>query len=181
MKNIRKSHMDLEEIYFWTDTIKDWKSLLKKDYYKEVIIDELQKLKQENKIRLYGYVIMPNHLHFLWELLAMNGREKPHSSFNKWTASIFLEDLRLNHQQVLPYFEEYTTERNHRFWQRDPLAVLMDSKKKFIQKLDYIHYNPLQPKWKLCSTPEEYRWSSANFYMTGYDEFNILTHYSEVF
>src|SRR6187551_2687446 len=102
MKNIRKSHMDLEEIYFWTDTIKDWKSLLKKDYYKEVIIKELQKLKQANKIKVYGYVIMPNHLHFLWELLAMSGREKPHSTFNKWTASTFLEDLKLNHQQVLP-------------------------------------------------------------------------------
>ena len=32
--------MNLKEVYFWTDTIKDWKSLLSKDKYKEFIIDK---------------------------------------------------------------------------------------------------------------------------------------------
>jgi hypothetical protein len=27
--------------------------------------------------------------------------------------------------------------------------------------------------------PEDYRWSSASFYLTGIDEFGILTHYDE--
>ena len=35
------------------------------------------------------------------------------------------------------------------------------------QKLNYIHYNPLQEKWKLASLPEEYFHSSAAFYITG--------------
>jgi putative transposase len=124
----RNSRMDLNEIYFWTDTIKDWKNLLYKDYYKELIIEQLQWLKERNKIEIYAFVIMPNHLHIIWQLLEMNGKEKPHASFNKWTSSNFLKDLRLNHPQILPYFVEKTAERNHRFWIRDPLAILMDSK-----------------------------------------------------
>ena len=35
------------------------------------------------------------------------------------------------------------------------------------QKMNYIHYNPCQPHWKLADLPEEYLWSSARFYLTG--------------
>lgn len=35
------------------------------------------------------------------------------------------------------------------------------------QKMDYIHYNPCQPQWKLVGTPEEYLWSTAGFYFEG--------------
>ena len=44
------------------------------------------------------------------------------------------------------------------------------------EKLDYMHCNPLQPRWQLCKEPAEYKFSSAKFYETGEDEFNILTH-----
>ncbi len=40
-----------------------------------------------------------------------------------------------------------------------------------------IHNNPVQPKWKLAATPEEYKYSSALFYQTGNDEFGFLEHY----
>jgi putative transposase len=181
MTHIRNSRMNLNETYFWTDTIKDWHHLLKPDKYKEVIIEELQWLKNKNKIAVYGFVIMPNHLHLLWEMLEKNGKEMPHASFNKWTASQFLQDIRKNHPKVIPYFEEQSEERNHRFWQTNPKAILMDSRKKFEQKLDYIHNNPLHERWNLAKSPEEYYWSSANFYMTGKDDFGVLTHYLDRF
>jgi hypothetical protein len=47
------------------------------------------------------------------------------------------------------------------------------------EKLDYMHYNPLQTHWQLCKDPIEYRFSSARFYETGDDEFKILTHYMD--
>ncbi|MDX2190801.1 MAG: transposase [Bacteroidota bacterium] len=95
--------------------MKDRKHLLKKDKYKIEIINQLKWLIDHNKIKVYSYVIMPNHLHLLWELLEMNGKERPSSSFNKWTSSYFLKDLRISHPVVLPHFIENTNERNHRF------------------------------------------------------------------
>ena len=175
----RNSQMLLGQVYFWTDTIKDWRHLLKPEKYKRIIIDQLQWLVSRKKIAVYGFVIMPNHLHLIWEMLEKNGKEMPHASFNKWTSSAFLKDLRQNHPQVLPYFTEQTTERSHRFWQRDPLAVLLDSKQKMEQKLDYLHLNPLHERWKLADAPENYRWSSAGYYLTGKDDFGILTDYRE--
>jgi REP element-mobilizing transposase RayT len=181
LKNIRNSRMFLNEVYFWADTIKDWKHLLKEDEYKRIIIDQLQWLVSKKLIAVYGYVIMPNHIHLIWEQLQMNGKELPNASFNKWTSKCFLNKLKDNYPQLLTNFVEETRERKHRFWQRDPLAVIMDTREKFEQKLDYVHLNPLQEHWNLVSSPEGYQWSSANYYMNGIDEFEIMTHYLDRF
>ena len=181
LKGVRNSIMFLENVYFWTDTIKDWKHLLKQDKYKQVVIEELQWLVERKLIVVYGFVIMPNHLHLIWEMLAKNGKEMPYASFNKRTSGQFLADLRANHPRVLPHFAVDEKERAHRFWQRDALAILMDSRKKVEQKLTYIHLNPLHERWNLADRPENYRWSSAKFYETGEDKFGILTRYMERF
>ena len=66
--------MELGKVYFWTDTVKEWKHLLKQDKYKQLILDEWKKLTDNKFIVVYAFVIMPNHLHVIWELLAMNGK-----------------------------------------------------------------------------------------------------------
>lgn len=177
----RKSHALLNEVYFWTDTFKEWNRLLEDDFYKKIIINCWHTLVKRNKIIIYGFVIMPNHVHVIWEMTEENGKEMPFASFNKFTGHQFLKNLRTTQNTQLSVYTGREEDRAHRFWQRDPLAVPMDSKKKTEQKLEHIHYNPLQEHWKLESKPEDYRWSSARFYETGYDEFDILTDYRERF
>jgi REP element-mobilizing transposase RayT len=50
------------------------------DKYKDILIDSLKYLVKIGKIKVYGFVIMPNHIHLIWELLDLNGKESPHSS-----------------------------------------------------------------------------------------------------
>ena len=106
----------------------------------------------------------------------MNGKETPKESFEKYTGHMFLKQLKKSGDKL----NDYKTEQkdgNDIFWQRDPLAILITSRIMAGEKLDYMHYNPLQPHWQLCQDPTEYRFSSAMFYETGDDEFKILTHY----
>ncbi|MEM8965255.1 MAG: hypothetical protein AAGE93_02485 [Bacteroidota bacterium] len=112
----RNSSLVLHEVYFWTATIKDWKLLLDQAKYKQVIVDTLTELTIRNLIRVYGFVIMPNHIHLLWELIAMNGKEKPHASLVKKTAHLIVKDLKLNHPRVLPYFKVNDRTRAFRIW-----------------------------------------------------------------
>ena len=63
----RKSYTSLGKIYFWTATIHKWYTLLQDDKMKDIIIDYLKILSGEHKIVIYGFVIMPNHLHFMWQ------------------------------------------------------------------------------------------------------------------
>lgn len=177
----RNSRMAFGEVYFWTDTIHDWKRLLTPDSFRWIIIQCWQELVRRGQVIVYSFVIMPNHLHVVWEMCQPNGREMPHASFNKFTAHQFLKHARRHHPNVLPYFQVDNDERTYRFWQRDTLAVLMDTPAKVEQKIEYIHTNPLQERWLLALRPEDYRWSSARFYETGEDEFAFLTHYKERF
>jgi len=180
-KHHRNSRMEMEEVYFWTTTVKDWKQLLKPDKYKTILIDLLADLVQKEQMAVYGFVIMPNHAHILLELLNMNGKEKPHASFQKASSHAIVKDLKLNHPQVLAHFSVAEPDRQYRIWQANPLAIRMDTKMKASQKLDYIHNNPLQERWNLAKRPEEYAWSSAAFYQTNHSQFDFLTRYEERF
>jgi len=181
LKEQRNSKMQLGEVYFWTDTVKDWKRLFDQTKYIQLVIDIWKELVENKLILIYGFIFMPNHLHVIWELLAKNGREMPHASFNKKIAHLIVKDLKEHHPLVLPYFKVDEKEREYRIWQRDPLAILMDSREKLEQKLDYLHLNPLHERWSLAENPEDYCWSSARFYEEGKDEFGFLTHYMERF
>lgn len=59
------SKMDLGKVYFWTNTIKDWKKLLDQNKYKLVIIDSLKHLVDKKLITIFAFVIMPNHIHVI--------------------------------------------------------------------------------------------------------------------
>ena len=91
---VRKSQQSLNEVYFWTAVFKDWKHLLKQDEIKMIIIEGFQWLVNHEPVHIYGYVVMPNHIHVLWEQLKMNGKETPKESFAKFTGHIFLKRLR---------------------------------------------------------------------------------------
>jgi REP element-mobilizing transposase RayT len=174
----RKSHQSFNEVYFWTSVIKDWKHLLENDGMKMIIIQSFQWLVQHELVYIYGYVIMPNHIHVLWEQLKMNGKKSPKESFEKYTGHMFLKQLKKDKENLSDYATDQK-DRNYIFWQRDPLAILIRDRTMAGEKIDYMHYNPLQPHWQLCNDPVEYRFSSAGFYEKVIDEFKILTHYMD--
>jgi putative transposase len=173
----RQGQTDINTCYFYTDTIYKFRHLLADDRLKQVIISSLQYLTEKKLITLYGFVIMPNHIHLLWYIHSENGKESVAGSFAKFTAHAFRKYLLQANQLHLYQSEKH--DRQYQFWKRDPLAIPVSTEKIFISKLEYIHNNPVREKWKLCSFPEEYKWSSAKFYMEGIDEFYILTHYKD--
>ena len=171
--------MDLAMCYFYTDTINEFKPLLNDDALKMVCINSWKYLVDKNLIKIYGYVIMPNHIHLLWKMISLNGKESPAGSFAKYTAHQFKKILTINNSSLLQEFQSSKSDRAFQFWKRDPLAISLTSEKNLLQKLDYIHHNPIKEKWHLADLPENYRWSSAGFYMGLPDEFGILTHYAD--
>jgi putative transposase len=106
----RNSKMLLGEAYFWTDTIKDWRTLLDNDTYKSIIMECWRELVTRNKIIIYGFVIMPNHLHILWEMMNINGKEMPYASFNKFTSHQFLDTLRKKSPEEIVSYKEIDSE-----------------------------------------------------------------------
>jgi len=168
-----------QNCYFYTETINKFQYLLKDDVFKQIIVDSLKYLTERKLVSIYGYVIMPNHIHLIWYVHQMNGKESPTGSFAKFTAHQFKKKLQELDPELLHKFSVDKGDRQYQFWKRDPLAIGLTSEKNMLQKLDYIHNNPVREKWNLCRLPEDYRWSSAGFYLNGVDEFNICTHYKQ--
>ena len=57
--------MPTEYAQFFTAIILEWKHLLKPDKYKDIIIDSLRFLAKNKRVVVYGFVIMPNHIHLI--------------------------------------------------------------------------------------------------------------------
>ena len=71
---------------FFTSTIYEWKHLLKDDENKQIIIDSLLYLKKEGSIAVNAFVIMPNHLHLIWQMQDGCKADKIQLRFQKYTA-----------------------------------------------------------------------------------------------
>jgi putative transposase len=164
--------------HFFTATILEWKRLLKEDEFKDIIINSLLFLKEEKSIVVYGFVIMPNHIHLIWQIQDGFKRENIQMRFLKFTAQQMKFRLIDTNDSRLSDFHVNTRDRQYQFWERNALSVELWSPKVFMQKLEYIHNNPLQDKWQLAQYPEDYKYSSAGFYETGADGFGLLTHYN---
>ena len=164
-------------LQFYTATILEWKPLLHEDKYKDIIIACLQFLVAEKRIRLFAFLIMQNHIHLIWQALPGYTPTNIQHSFMSYTAHQMKLQLGKDESGLLNNFKVATKDRSYQFWERNSLSIDLYTHDVFIQKLNYIHDNPV--KAGLCKYPEEYNYSSAKFYEIGIDDFKMLTNYAE--
>ncbi len=163
--------------HFFTATNLEWKKLLKPDKYKDIIISSMKFIVQDKRVKIFSFVIMENHLHLIWQMMPGNNLEAVQRDFLKYTAQQIKKDLNKNHPEVLAYFKVNAKDREYQFWERNALSVELRTHSVFLQKLEYIHLNPVLAG--ICKLPEEYKYSSARFYETGIDNWGFLSHYRE--
>lgn len=138
----------------------------------------MEYLTNKRLVDIFGFVIMPNHLHLIWRMNMLNGKEKPFGSFLKYTAHEFKKSLR--HSDLNKYLVK-THNKEYEFWQRDCLAIEIYSPEVAYQKLDYIHNNPLAKDWNLSLETNDYKYSSASFYESGDTPYKFLKHIGNEF
>ena len=71
---------------FFTATILESKHLSADDTMKDIIISRLQFRVNDGKVIVYGFVIMPNHIHLIWQILYKFEISGTQQSFVKFTA-----------------------------------------------------------------------------------------------
>ncbi len=158
-----------------TATIKDWNHLLKDDEYKMVVINILRNLVLYEKVEVYAFCILSNHIHIIWHLSDKTKGSEIRKYFFENTAKKFKSKLEKENPLFLEKFKSTQKDRAFHFWKRRPLAIELFTKEVFEQKIDYIHENPV--KANLVKNTIDYRFSSAKFYENGVDEFKILSNY----
>ena len=160
---------------FFTATIVQWKHLLLDDTHKDIIANSLKFLVAEKRIILNAFVIMSNHIHLIWQPTFAYSLSDIQASLMKHTAKQLKLSLTKNDAATLEEYKVNKYDRTYQFWKRESLSIELRTHAVYLQKLEYIHYNPV--KAGLYTNPEEYHYSSAKFYMHGTDDFGMLTHY----
>ena len=160
--------------HFFTATNLEWKMLLLRDKYKDIIIESMRFLVKEKRVIIYGFVIMGNHIHIIWQLQAGKKKEEVQRDFLKHTAQEIKKDMLINHPEELKAYLVKAKDRKYQFWERNALSVEIWSEKVLLQKLKYMHENPVRAN--ICRYRDEYKYSSALFYKFGKDNWGFLTH-----
>ena len=150
---------------------------LENKFHKQILIEALKHRVDSGQLTIYAFVIMPNHFHIIWQVSNGINRSDFQRDFMKFTARSLLKFMRMHDDELLPKLKVSAIDRTYQIWERNSLSIHLFTEAVFMQKLNYIHNNPLQPKWMLSNIPEEYFYSSANFYENGIDDFELLTHF----
>jgi REP element-mobilizing transposase RayT len=151
---------------------------LEDDRQKRIIIDSLQFLTEDGRIWIYGFAIMPNHLHLLWRKQEVWMEKNIQQIFLKYTAQKIKFSLIDNElSKELGRYESTQGDRIYHFWERRAYKSIMPNRQVVEQKLDYIHNNPM--KAGLCENSIDYEYSSARYYELNEDNWGFITHYAD--
>ena len=161
---------------FFTATILNWNHLLKEDEYKDIIIGCLKFLVDDKRAEVNAFIIMSNHVHIIWRPLQYYTLTQIQTSFMTFTAKAIKKKLAEHKPDMLETLKVNKYDRAYQIWKREPLSIELFTEKAFMQKLQYIHNNAVVAG--LVNFAEDYKYSSAEFYLSGIDEFGIITHYS---
>jgi putative transposase len=159
---------------FITITCLGWKYVLDDPRFKKIILDSLRFLTQKKKIHVYAFVIMTNHMHLIWQMCGEYERQNIQRDFLKYTAHQILRILKSEQAAMFKRLQVDAMDREYQLWERNSLSIPLYSHGVFLQKLNYIHRNPVAAG--MCAKEEEYQWSSAAFHRGGND-FGFLVSY----
>ena len=156
--------------YFVTTTAVKHAHLFRQDVIKRIIVDSLQHLRTTRQMKLFVFVIMPNHIHFIAQFSEENTLSDVMRDFKKFTArQIYRQFQAEGNTKVLDVLkkEGESLKQEYKVWEDGYDARDVYSIEFLQQKMDYIHHNPCQPQWKLVEASEDYLWSTASFYFSG--------------
>jgi putative transposase len=160
--------VDQVGVYYVTFTVVEWLPVFIDESACKIITDSFNFCIKNKSLGVNAYVIMLTHLHVILFDVEFHAERLKHT----------LDDMRkFTGRQLLDYSAKYLPksftaefqkhagkDRERRFWQptQHPMGII--SERFWKQKLDYLHYNPCRKG--LVLAPEDWRFSSARFWMT---------------
>jgi len=165
--------IDKEGIYFITFTCYGWLPLIELSQGYDAVYTFFTALGKHNHTVL-AYVIMPNHLHILLHYSGGKSLNTVIGNGKRFMAYEIIsllekkgEQTILKKLQVEVKAKDRSRGKKHEVWISSFDVKECRTEKFILQKLIYIHENPVRGKWKLCNTSLVYLHSSARFYLNG--------------
>ena len=150
--------------HFLTCTVMEWLPVFTRPDTVQIVLDSWAYLREHEGMKLYGYVILENHLHFVTQAERL---DLCVSQFKSFTARRIIDHLEAHSVEPLLARLRFAKrahkpDREFQFWQEGSHAKLVFSEGMMREKLDYIHANPVKRGY--VDRAEHWRYSSARNY-----------------
>jgi len=128
---------------------------------RDLFLRQLESARIQYRFVVAGYVVMPEHVHLLLSEPERRDLSVAIKALKQAVARRVLAALRRRN----PRQGELFSAGSHHFWQARFYDFNVWTEKKRMEKLRYMHRNPVMRG--LVKTPEDWRWSSYRAYAYG--------------
>lgn len=154
---------DPTQPHFLTCTVLHWIPVFTRPETVDIILDSFRFLIKDG-LKLYSNVILENHLHLVAQ---SDDLQRDITRFKSFTARQLIQYLDKNNvrqilEQLMFYKKAHKADRAYQFWQEGVHAELIQTPEMMMQKIDYIHNNPVKRGY--VDEAVHWRYSSARDY-----------------
>jgi REP element-mobilizing transposase RayT len=150
--------------HFITCTILHWIPIFTRVETTKIVFDTLRYLQEKDSLKLYAYVILENHLHLI---ASSDDLTKSMRSFKSYTSKQILKHLQEKNvktilDQLSFYKKAHKVDATYQLWQEGYSPKLIADDKMMIDRINYIHNNPVKRGY--VDEAKHWRYSSARDY-----------------
>jgi REP element-mobilizing transposase RayT len=163
-------------IYFITSTIVEWIPVFIKKEYFDIIVESLSYCRQKKGLKLFAYVVLDNHVHFV---ASADNLSQIIKDFKSYTAREIIKTAKSEERKWLLnqfefYKKKYKKDSEYQVWQEGFHPQMVTREEVFKQKVEYIHNNPV--KRGFVEQAEHWVYSSAKNYICdkGHIEIDLI-------
>jgi len=138
--------------------------LLARPQCRDLFLEVLERVRRRYRFVVVGYVVMPEHVHLLLSESERGNPSKVMQAIKQGFARRLLRNLRAAHDLRQGSLWNTALDDGH-IWQARFYDFVVFSEKKRVEKLCYMHRNPV--KRGLVLEPQQWNWSSCRHYADG--------------
>jgi len=154
---------EVKQPHFLTCTVLHWIPVFTRPETVSIVLDSIRYLQNEG-LKLYAYVILENHIHFIAQSDQLDKDIARLKSFTATQILLYMKKRNVTNilDQLAFYKKAHKTDRAFQFWQEGVHPELISNVDIMRQKIEYIHNNPVKRGY--VDEAEHWRYSSARIY-----------------
>ena len=131
--------------HFITSTVVEWLPVFTSTACCDLLVDSFAFCRQHKGLQLHAWVIMPNHFHAIVSAPDISGVV---ADLKKFTARKILEQVGRDGREWLlnqfSYFRAAHKQTTYQVWQEGFHPQAIESDAMMVQKIEYLHHNPVR-------------------------------------
>lgn len=147
--------------YFMTSSVIDWMPVIERPEVARIILNGLKFLQKERDVTIYAYVIMKDHIHFIASGENLSEKVRLFKSYSAREIIDYLKET-AKHDLLQSFVvkDSISNRSEYQFWQNGfhPKQIIGD--KMMLQKIEYIHKNPVTAGY----VDEKLQWRYSSIY-----------------